>query len=64
MSFGDKVEHKIDELRGAAKEKAGDATDNRSMQAEGAREKSAARGRQAREHLADAGRHVKNALRG
>ncbi|PZS10596.1 MAG: CsbD family protein [Acidimicrobiales bacterium] len=35
MSFGDKVQHKAEELTGHAKEKVGDATDNRDLQAEG-----------------------------
>ena len=38
MSFADKVEHKAEELKGAAKEKFGDATDNERLQAEGAAE--------------------------
>lgn len=64
MSFSDKVEHKAEELKGAAKEKFGDLTDNESMQAEGAAEKAAARARQAGDHVADAGRHARDALRG
>jgi uncharacterized protein YjbJ (UPF0337 family) len=64
MSFTDKVEHKAEELKGAAKEKWGDATDNESLQAEGAAEKSAARAKQAGDHIADAGRDARDALRG
>jgi uncharacterized protein YjbJ (UPF0337 family) len=33
--FGDKVEGKADELSGEVKERVGDATDNRDLQAEG-----------------------------
>jgi uncharacterized protein YjbJ (UPF0337 family) len=64
MSLGDKVGNKAEELKGAAKEKVGDLTNNESMQAEGAAEKTAARAKQAGEHLADAGRDARDALRG
>ena len=63
MSFADKAEHKAEELKGAAKEKWGDATDNESLQAEGAAEKTAAQAKQAGDHLADAGRHARDAVR-
>ncbi|MGC5615355.1 CsbD family protein [Georgenia sp. Z1491] len=42
MGLGDK----FDEMKGAAKEKFGDATDDRSTQAKGAAEKHAARAKQ------------------
>jgi uncharacterized protein YjbJ (UPF0337 family) len=64
MSFADKTEHKGEELKGAAKEKFGDLTDNESMQAEGAAERAAAKAKQAGDHLADAGHDAKDALRG
>jgi hypothetical protein len=38
MGFGDKVEHKAEELKGLVKEKVGDATDNERLEAEGAAE--------------------------
>lgn len=63
MSTGDKIKHKAEELKGAAKEKFGDATDNESMQAEGAAERRAAQAKQAGDHLHDAGHNVKDALR-
>jgi uncharacterized protein YjbJ (UPF0337 family) len=63
MSTGDKIRHKTEEMTGAAKEKWGDATDNESLQAEGAAEKAAARAKQAGDHLADAGRDARDALR-
>jgi uncharacterized protein YjbJ (UPF0337 family) len=63
MSTGDKIRHKAEEIKGAAKERIGDATDNESMQAEGAAEKSAARAKQAGDHIADAGRNARDALR-
>ncbi len=63
MSTGDKIRHKAEEMKGAAKEKWGDATDDPAMQAEGAAERRAARARQAGDHLRDAGRNVGEALR-
>jgi uncharacterized protein YjbJ (UPF0337 family) len=62
MAFADKIEHKAEELKGAAKEKFGDATDNERLQAEGAAEKAAARVKQAGDHVGDATRHAKDAL--
>ncbi|WP_203903397.1 CsbD family protein [Virgisporangium aliadipatigenens] len=64
MSFTNKVEHKAEELKGAAKEKFGDATDNERLQAEGAAEKAAAKAKQAGDHLGDAGRHARDAVTG
>jgi len=63
MSTGDKIRHKAEEISGAAKEKVGDATDNESLQAEGAAQKKAAQAKQAGDHLADAGRHARDVLR-
>ncbi|MFC4996877.1 CsbD family protein [Dactylosporangium cerinum] len=62
MSFTDKVEHKAEELKGAAKEKFGDATDNERLQAEGAAERAAAKAKQAGDHVKDAGADVKDAF--
>ncbi len=47
------IHNKADELKGAAKEKFGDATDNESLQAEGAAEKAAAKAKQAAEDVTD-----------
>jgi uncharacterized protein YjbJ (UPF0337 family) len=63
MSTGDKIRHKAEEVKGAAKEKIGDATDNERLQAEGAAERSAAKAKQAGDHVRDAGRDVRDALR-
>lgn len=60
MSFTDKVEHKAEELKGAAKEKYGDATDNERLQAEGATERAAANAKQAGDHVRDAGKNVRD----
>jgi uncharacterized protein YjbJ (UPF0337 family) len=62
MSFADKVEHKAEEVKGAAKEKWGDATDNEDLQAEGAGERTIAEGKQVGDHLKDAGEDVKDAF--
>jgi uncharacterized protein YjbJ (UPF0337 family) len=64
MSFTDKVEHKAEELKGAAKEKFGDVTDNERLQAEGAAERAAAKAKQAGDHVKDAGADVKDAVTG
>lgn len=64
MSTGDKIKHKAEELKGAAKEKLGDATDNETMQAEGAAERRAAQAKQVGDHLGDAGRNARDAFKG
>ncbi|ASW55074.1 CsbD family protein [Plantactinospora sp. KBS50] len=64
MSFADKVSNKFEELKGAAKQKYGDATDNESVEAEGATERTEAQAKQAGEHLKDAGRDARDALGG
>ena len=62
MSFADKVEHKAEELKGAAKEKFGDATDNERLEAEGAADQTAANAKQAGDHVKDAARDVRDAV--
>ena len=57
MSDSDKVENKAEELKGKAKEKVGDATDNEQWQAEG-------KGEQIKANLKQAGEKVKDAFRG
>lgn len=46
MSF-DKMKHAAEDLKGKAKEKIGDATDNESMQAEGLMDQAKAKAKQA-----------------
>jgi uncharacterized protein YjbJ (UPF0337 family) len=53
MGIDDKIENKTDELSGAAKEKAGDATDDRDLQAEGKNDQSKANLKQAGEKVKD-----------
>lgn len=43
---GETIRNKAEELKGAAKEKVGDVTDNESLQAEGAAEKADAKAKQ------------------
>ena len=43
---GETIRNKAEELKGAAKEKVGDATNNESLQAEGAAEKADAKAKQ------------------
>ncbi|MEH1126764.1 CsbD family protein [Micromonospora sp. CPCC 206061] len=62
MSFTDKARNKAEELKAEAKERYGDATDDERLQAEGAREHTGAKAKQAGEHVKDAGRDVKDAF--
>jgi uncharacterized protein YjbJ (UPF0337 family) len=63
MGIDDKARNQAEELKGAAREKIGDATDNESMQAEGARDKAAARAKQAGENVKDAARDAGDVFR-
>ncbi|RBP65545.1 CsbD-like protein [Brevibacterium sanguinis] len=62
MGLGDKIGNKAEELKGKAKEKVGDATDNPDMQAEGTGEKYKAHAKQAGEKVKDVGRDAKDDL--
>jgi uncharacterized protein YjbJ (UPF0337 family) len=53
MSTDDKIQNKADELTGQAKEKVGDATDDRDLQAEGQADQSKANLKQAGEKVKD-----------
>ena len=48
---GETIRNKAEELKGAAKEKVGDATNNESLQAEGAAEKADAKAKQMAEDI-------------
>jgi uncharacterized protein YjbJ (UPF0337 family) len=63
MGIDDKAKNKAEEMKGAAREKIGDVTDNESMQAEGAGEKAAARAKQAGENVKDAARDAGDVFR-
>jgi uncharacterized protein YjbJ (UPF0337 family) len=54
MGIDDKIENKAEELSGQAKEKAGDATDDQDLQAEGSADQSKANLKQAGEKVKDA----------
>ncbi len=61
---GDKAEGKWDEVKGKAKEKFGDATDDEDMQAEGAKDELKGKGKQAWGNVKNAGENVKEAVTG
>ncbi|MFY1668449.1 CsbD family protein [Plantactinospora sp. WMMB334] len=63
MGIGDKIRHKVEEVTGAAKEKAGEATDNERLRAEGATEQTEANVKQAGDHVGDAARDTRDAFR-
>ena len=63
MGIGDKAKNKAEELAGKAKAAAGDATDNRDLEAEGRMQESKADVKQAGENLKDTGDDVTDALR-
>ncbi|TDO48308.1 MULTISPECIES: CsbD family protein [Kribbella] len=54
MGLGDKAKHTAEAAKGKMKEKTGDATDNRDLQAEGQAEKTKADLKQAGEKAKDA----------
>ena len=64
MGIGDKIQNKVDELTGKAKAAAGDATNDKSLEAEGHADQSAANAKQAGEDIKDALREASNAVKG
>jgi uncharacterized protein YjbJ (UPF0337 family) len=54
MGLDDKIENKAEEVTGQAKQAAGDATDNKDLQAEGHADQGKANLKQAGENLKDA----------
>lgn len=56
MGVFDKAAGKAEELKGEAKQKVGDATDNRDLQAEGVADEAGGKGKQVVEDVKDAGR--------
>lgn len=56
--MGDKIENKVDEMKGRAKEGVGDATDDEQMQTEGRAEQGKAGLKQAGENVKDAAKHA------
>lgn len=62
MSLGDKAQHEAEELKGKAKEKWGDLTDNERLEAEGVADQAAANAKQAGDHVRDAAHDAKDAF--
>jgi uncharacterized protein YjbJ (UPF0337 family) len=62
VGIGDKIENKLNEVKGGAKENIGDATDDRSLEAEGQADQAGAKVSQAGEHVKDAARDVNDAV--
>jgi uncharacterized protein YjbJ (UPF0337 family) len=63
MGFDDKVENKIDDLKGKGKEAAGALTDNDELRAEGKADQSKASFKDAGEKVKDAVKDVKDAFK-
>jgi uncharacterized protein YjbJ (UPF0337 family) len=62
MGYDDKLGNKVEEMKGDAKEKFGDATGNESLANEGRGDQLSANTKQAGEHVKDAARDVKDAF--
>ena len=62
MSFKDKAENKVDELKGQGKESAGKASGDRDLEAEGKADQAGSKVKQAGEHVKDAAKDVKDGL--
>ena len=63
MGLGDKASNKGEELKGAAKEKTGQATGDEQMEAEGKGDQAGAKVKQAGEKAKDAVGDVKDAIK-
>ncbi|MQW76955.1 CsbD family protein [Nocardioides sp. dk4132] len=63
MGFTDKAKNKAEELGGKGKEKTGEATGDRDLQAEGKGDQASAGVKQAGEHVKDAAKDIKDGLK-
>ena len=63
MGNEDKLRNKGEEIGGAAKEKVGQATNNRDLEAEGKADQTGAKVKNAGEHVKDAVNDVKDGLK-
>jgi len=63
MSTGDDIRNKAEELKGEAKEKVGDWTDDESLQAEGLVDQAKAKAKQAAEDAKDKVHEVREEVR-
>jgi len=62
MSFKDKAENKVEDLKGQGKEGAGKATGNERLEAEGQADQGSAKVKDAGEKVKDAGKDLKDGL--
>jgi uncharacterized protein YjbJ (UPF0337 family) len=60
--WDDRAKNKAEELKGTVKERAGEATDNEELEAEGKMDQLKARTKQVGEDIEDAARDAKDAL--
>ncbi len=63
MGYTDKASNEAEQMKGKAKEWVGDKTDDENLQAEGAADRASGGVKQAGEHLKDAARDARDALR-
>ncbi|NPC97169.1 CsbD family protein [Nocardioides sp. zg-DK7169] len=63
MGFTDKAKNKAEEFGGKGKEKTGEATGDRDLQAEGKGDQASAGVKQAGEHVKDAAKDLKDGLK-
>jgi uncharacterized protein YjbJ (UPF0337 family) len=64
MAAEDKAAHKVTELKGKAKEAAGDVTDDQDLKAEGQADQAEGKVEQAGDKVKDAGAKIKGAVTG
>ena len=64
MGYTDKTSNEAEKLKGKAKQWVGDKTDDERMEAEGKRDQMSAGMKQAGEHVKDAARDARDAVRG
>lgn len=62
MGIGDKIKNKAQEISGKAKEKIGEGTNNKDLQAEGLKDQTAAKVKQSVEHVKDSAKDIKKQL--
>lgn len=62
MSFKDKAENKVEDLKGRGKESAGKASGDRDLEAEGKADQTSAKVKDAGEKVKDAAKDVKDGL--
>ena len=63
MGYTEKASNEAQQMKGKAKEWVGDKTDDEKLQAEGAGDRAAGNAKQAGEHVKDAARDARDAMR-